>query len=91
MSDPKTIEPFRLAMRVEGTWWVAYLAERETMVGAIEVARIRLNAAKGSQRVTDGFKALMRDVLESALRDLGATVASWKEEAAPESERAGRA
>ena len=37
--------PCRLAMRVEGNWWVAYCARMGTMAGATELGRMRMSIA----------------------------------------------
>jgi hypothetical protein len=83
--------PIRLALRTEGDWWVAYLAEATTMDGAREVGRILLGAASQGNGIRERWMSLMSDVMRIALEDMGVTVASMDERPAPESERSGRA
>jgi hypothetical protein len=82
----------RLAMRVEGDWWVAYYAMPNTMDGAIELGRIQMLAVQDKDRrqaFMDIMKAFVGDILEEKL---GAKV-DWPNppQSAPESERSGRA
>lgn len=86
-----TSTPLRLALRVEGNWWVAYIATTENMEGAIELARIRLGALKDVAGGTDRWKSLMVDILGTQLKGIGLPPISWDEHAAPESERSGKA
>ena len=84
-------EPIRLAMRVEGNWWVAYMATTVNMERAVELGRMHLRALQAVPGGTDRWKALMVDVLGANLAAIGATPLSWDERKAPESERSGRA
>lgn len=81
----------RLALRVEGDWWVAYYATPETMEGAFEIARIRMGVVMDQKR-----KAAFMDLAFDAVREFlesatGVEVTGREERAAPEHERAGRA
>jgi hypothetical protein len=84
----------RLAMRVEGDWWVAYAAPMTTMDGAVRVGSIGMGAVKGgkgSARRKQAFMDLMKDVLTEFLTDAGAAPTHWDDPVtAPERERAGR-
>jgi hypothetical protein len=86
----KTITPIRLALRVEGNWWVAYLAETATMAGAHEIGRIAFGAAR-DPAIKRGFMDLMQLVMMQGLESLGIKVESVDVRDAPESERSGRA
>lgn len=90
MSDKDVQSPFRLALRVEDEWWIAYMARIDTMEGAVELGRILFNCAR-VEGVGDAFKALMVQVLSGALEAIGANAISWDERKAPESERSGSA
>jgi hypothetical protein len=79
---------FRIAMRVEGGWWVAYLAKYETMEGATELGRIRRTIAD-IETCKAGFVAVMREALTAELEGKGIKIESWGEEPAPEHEKAG--
>jgi hypothetical protein len=85
--------PFRLAFRVEGDRWNAYLAQRNTMDGAIWMGSILMTAVTDNPVRKDDFIALMQmamgDVIEGAL---GARP-TWPDppERAPEHERSGSA
>lgn len=82
---------FRIAMRVEGDWWVAYFAEPGSMDGAIEVARFPMRVA-GHLAVRDAILVLVQDLMKSLLSGvlgLGG-VEDFEISSAPEHERAGR-
>lgn len=80
----------RLAMRVEGDWWVAYYALPETMNDAVELGRIRMGiVAEWSAK--EIFMALMRDAVAAMLKETTGETPEWKEPwPAPEHERSGR-
>jgi hypothetical protein len=90
---PKTqgLSPIRVAFRTEGRWWVAYVAGRDSMQGAIEIGRILQTAAEHHDAVKDGFIALMAKVMKLHLEDMGIAVLDMRTQAAPESERSGQA
>jgi len=86
--------PFRLAMRAEGQWWVAYLARPNTMDGAKELGRVLMGIVSGDG--SEGRKAAFMDLMKSALTDasaaIGGVVEHWDEPTpAPEHERSGSA
>ena len=82
----------RLAMRVEGDWWVAYYALPETMKDALELGRIRMAIVQDWQ-AKELFMAIMRDAVTAIIRDQTGVKPEWPEphgRPAPEHERAGR-
>lgn len=82
----------RLALRVEGDWWVAYAAQLGTMDGAVEMGRIAMAIVQKPRR-KKAFMALMQDGMGSLIADLtGSEVAEWNDPVdAPEHEKSGRA
>jgi hypothetical protein len=84
--------PFRLALRVEGAFWNAYLAHSDTMANSTLLGSIRLAVVQDADRKTR-FMALMQDALSAALMDASGIEMSWPEppQSAPEHERSGSA
>lgn len=81
----------RVALRVEGAWWVAYYALADTMDGAEELARIRMTLVQDPERKA-AFMALMRDSVSDIFRDEIGERPEWQApKAAPEYERSGAA
>jgi hypothetical protein len=81
----------RIAMRVEGDWWVAYYALPTTMDGAIELGRIAMRLVQDRSR-KEAFMAIMRDAVSEFVEDtLGKAPDDFIISAAPEHERSGRA
>lgn len=80
----------RLALRVEGDWWVAYYAMPFTMEGAIELGRVLLVLVKKSDR-KQTFMDLMSDSVSEFLQSITGAVPNFEVRTAPEHERAGRA
>ena len=83
----------RLAMRVEGDWWVAYYALPDTMEDALELARIQMGivADFSAKQI---FMALMRDAVSDIIKEKIGVAPEWPDpegRPAPEHERAGRA
>jgi hypothetical protein len=81
----------RLALRVEGNWWVAYYAKPNTMDGAIEMGRIAISIVHDENR-----KHAFMEIMKSAIGDFienksGTRPDFWDETPAPENEKAGRA
>ncbi len=82
---------FRIAMRVEGEWWVAYFAEPESMISAMEIARFPMKVAS-HLAVRDAILDLVQELTKSLLSGvlgLGG-VEDFEISSAPEHERAGR-
>jgi len=81
----------RIAMRVEGDWWVAYYAMPTTMDGAIELSRIAMRLVQDRAR-KEAFMAIMRDAISEFMEDtLGKRPDNFITSAAPQHERSGRA
>lgn len=81
----------RLAMRVEGEWWVAYYATTDSMKEALELGRIRMPFVQDWQR-KEIFMAMMRDAASDILKEVTGVTPEWGGPVrAPEHERAGRA
>lgn len=89
MSDQKQ-QVGRLALRVEGDWWVAYYALPNTMEGAIEMARILMALVQEPAR-KQAFMGLMQHAVTEFLKDITGASPDFITRAAPEHERAGRA
>jgi hypothetical protein len=89
--SPNKPVTLRLALRCEGDWWVAYLAEQTTMDGAFEIGRILLGAVTRPAR-KQAFQDLMQKVMTDAIRDrFGVRAIGLEVRPAPEHEKAGRA
>ena len=82
----------RLAMRQEGMWWNAYLAERDSMNNAIHLGSIRM-ALVENQDVKNAFLDAMKVALTAVAKDLTGLRLTWPNppEPASESERSGHA
>jgi hypothetical protein len=82
----------RLAMRQEGTLWVAYYALPHTMDGALFLGSIRMAGVVGSPARKQRFMGMMKDMVADILRGQGAPIDTWADPvSAPEHERGGRA
>ena len=81
----------RLALRVEGDWWVAYYALPTSMDGAIRLGSIRMTLVQQKER-KDQFIQMMTACVADALEMVVGQRPDFNEpKAAPEHERAGRA
>ena len=69
----------RLAMRVEGDNWNAYLAEPGTMEGAVLLGSIKLSAVKSNMERRQDFIALMRKIASDLIRDMTGVIPSFGE------------
>lgn len=82
----------RLAMREEGTLWVAYYATADTMDGALFLGSIRMAGVIDSPARRERFMGMMRDMISDILRAQLGTEPAWSEtRPAPEHERGGNA
>jgi len=88
--------PIRLAFRVEGDWWVAYLAKRSSMDNARELGRVLMGIVTGDDGGAADRKQAFMDLMKAAIA--GATDQLWNvkpefwdEQPAPEHERSGSA
>jgi hypothetical protein len=89
MTDPKQ-QVGRVALRVEGDWWVAYYALPNTMEGAIEMGRVLMALVQDRDR-KEAFMGLMRSAVGEFLKAATGVQADFITQDAPEHERAGRA
>jgi hypothetical protein len=83
----KAMSPFRLALRVDGAMWNAYVAPLQTMEHAIWIGSIRLKLVENDPRRKEQFMGLMKDCLKDTLKEIGVEVERWNEQTAPEHER----
>lgn len=83
----------RLALRVEGEFWNAYVATADTMEGAFLLGSIRMGAVSADLMLKEAFMSLMQIAMASAIKGAtGGKVGHWNDPiAAPQHERAGRA
>ena len=87
MSELKTL-PVRLALRVEGDWWVAYIAEADTMDGAKRIGSILMGIVEDKKRKR-AFMDLMRSAVDDAIKeaDNGAKTTHWHRAVLPRKRR----
>ncbi len=84
--------PIRLALRIEGDWWVAYLAQHDTMDGAKRLGSILMGAITDNPVRKQAFMAIFQGMVGDAIRETTGQSPDWAEpQSAPEAERAGRA
>jgi len=82
----------RLALRVEGSMWVAYIAQSETMEGAHLLGSIRMAIIQSSPERKAEFMRLMEESMGAVLREaLGTEITFGEPHGAPEHERSGTA
>lgn len=81
----------RLALRVEGDWWVAYYALPDTMEGAIDMGRVRMSIVQDQGRKA-AFMAIFSSAVADFIADQFGVMPDMNDpRPAPEHERAGRA
>ena len=82
----------RLAFRVEGFWWNAYVAQIGTMKEAVLLGSIAMAAASDPQ-VKEQFMETMKAAFSAVIADLVGGQITWPNppQAAPEHEKAGQA
>jgi hypothetical protein len=73
----RTELPMRLALRVEGNKWNAYIAKQGTMERAIWVGSIAMRFIEGNQKRRDAFIALMTDALTEMLEEMYGIKPKW--------------
>lgn len=85
--------PFRLALRVEGDKWVAYLAQHHSMTGAVWLGSILLSLITDNPGRKAEFMALMQAAFADVIERVLGGRASWPNppERAAEHERSGTA
>jgi hypothetical protein len=81
--------PFRLAMRVEGRNWCAYITKPDTMQGAIFLGSIAMRFVEDNKERKQAFIDLMTGALGEMVEELFGQVPAWEQKPAPESERSG--
>lgn len=82
----------RLALREEGEMWVAYFAYPDTMVDAIRLGSIRLNAVKEHRDLRQSFIDLMCEIVGDKIEEaLGGRPVWGQPTIGPDRERAGNA
>ena len=93
MVDEQKTNAIRMALRVEGDYWNAYLARNHTMDGAMLLGSILLGVIAKSPDRKERFMALMQEALTDAAKDVHGLQLSWPEppRPAPEHERSGTA
>jgi hypothetical protein len=83
----KMIKAMRLALRKEGTSWNAYVAQPNTMEGAIWIGSIAIRFVEDERR-----KEAMTDTLNDVVKEVcGVAPTQWKRETPPERDRSGNA
>lgn len=86
----RTEMSFRLAIRKEGPYLRAYLAEPSTMKGSFEIASIAVGIVTTAPDGFDRWKQLLLDGMKQFLSDHLATAEiEFTEHPAPECERSG--
>lgn len=81
----------RLAFRVEGKWWVVYMAAMDSMVGAKPIGRILMTLA-AIPMVKASFMDSMKVAFGEAIKaTTGKAPTEWETRPAPERDRAGNA
>jgi hypothetical protein len=90
MAD-KSVQIGRLAMRDEGSLWVAYYALPDTMDDAIFLGSIAMRFVLHDAERKAAFMAIMRDAVSDIIEDTTGHRPTWPDGAkpAPEHERAG--
>jgi len=82
----------RLALREEGNFWNAYMAQMGTMDNAKLIGSIVLGAAMKDPKIKQDFMNLMMRVMGLAIKEVsGSEPEKWETTTAPESERSGNA
>jgi hypothetical protein len=82
----------RLAMREEGSFWNAYIAETSTMRGALLIGCIPMADVRNNIAIKTRFMGLMQDVMTESINEAtGAEVSDYEVRPAPEIERGGKA
>lgn len=80
----------RIALRVEGKFWTAYLAKSGTMEGCRKLGSILMDAVADQERKV-AFMDLMQSYVTDVIKAAGSEALEWEQRAAPEHERVGNA
>jgi hypothetical protein len=91
MTDMQKLQ-IRLAMRHEGLWWNAYLAQSDSMNQAIHLGSIRMTLVQDEKTKT-AFLDAMKIAMTVAAKEAIGVEMQWPDppQSAPESERSGHA
>lgn len=90
MSDD--VQVGRVAFRVEGQYYNAYWALRDTMEGAIHIASVKIAPLRCNDALRTQFVELVQNIVSDAFdKTMGARPSAWTKESAPEHERSGNA
>ena len=82
----------RLCFREEGSFWVAYLAQRDTLEGMFAIGSISMEAVRKSPVIKAQFIDIMKQIVEATIEETTGRKASWGDlRAAPAHERPGQA
>jgi hypothetical protein len=79
--------PMRMAMRVEGDKWNAYIAHPDTMKGAIWIGSIAMRFVENNPERKQAFIDIMAGALSEMIAGLLGRTPSWETQTAPEHER----
>lgn len=81
----------RIAMRCEGNFWNAYVAQPNTMEGALLLGSIAITPCKQNPEIKNAFMELMQAAFNEFLKSQGIDTIGFETRPAPEHEKAGRA
>ena len=82
--------PYKLAIRHEGIWWVAYFDTLQASGHGIELSRISMRIVADHPDIKAKFIEVNQMALQAMLADVGLPIEGWLEPTiAPESERSG--
>jgi len=84
MSEVKQVG--RLAMRVEGQWWVAYFASPDSMKDAIRLGKVRMNVVQDEGR-KQAYMRIFRSFIAEIIKGSVGKEPDWSIEDAPAHER----
>ncbi len=80
----------RLAMRVEGDWWVAYWAAPNSMKRSTEIARLRMSLA-ADPVLKEAFLGFCQSAMSVTIKAATGKTPGWNDPVgAPEQEKSGR-
>ena len=78
MADMKP--PFRIAIRTEGPWVVAYLASLDTMKEALELGRMLKVVFDGGRTLFDEWNSLLKRAVSDTVKEVtGFTIEKFVE------------
>lgn len=90
--DKDKVQIGRLALRVEGDWWVAYYALTDTMKDALVLGTIKMAFITSNEEIKRAFMRLMQEAVADIIEETTGHRPSWNDPTgAPEHERSGSA